>query len=92
MGQELIIIDGQVEIVLTADGVMELDSGRRELTLSLRLYDVTGKTVRKMELGHLTVGSYSQTERAIYWDGQTEIGEQVASHTVRVYRVQRRRP
>jgi hypothetical protein len=24
-----------------------------------------------MELGHLTAGSYSQTEKAIYWDGKT---------------------
>ena len=28
---------------------------------------------------HLTAGSYSQTEKAIYWDGQTETGEQVGS-------------
>ena len=35
-GQELVIIDGQVETVLTAGGEMELDSGDRELTVSLR--------------------------------------------------------
>ena len=29
----------------------------------------------------LTAGSYSQTEKAIYWDGQTETGEQVSSGT-----------
>ena len=34
-----------------------------------------------MELGHLTAGSYSQTERAIYWDGKTEGGEDVSSGT-----------
>jgi len=34
-----------------------------------------------MELGHLTAGSYSQTGKAIYWDGQTGIGEQVGSGT-----------
>jgi len=47
----------------------------------LTVCDVTGETVRKMELGHLTAGSYSQTEKAIYWDGQTETGEQVGSGT-----------
>jgi len=35
-GQELVIIDGQVETVLTAGGMMELDSGDRQLTVSLR--------------------------------------------------------
>ena len=49
--------------------------------MRLTIYDVTGETVRKMELGYLTAGSYSQAERAIYWDGQTETGEQVGSGT-----------
>ena len=34
-----------------------------------------------MQLGHLTAGSYSQIEKAIYWDGQTESGEPVGSGT-----------
>ena len=53
----------------------------QDAEVRLTIYDVTGKTVRKMELGHLTAGSYSQTEKAIYWDGQTETGEQVGSGT-----------
>ena len=32
-----------------------------------------------MQLGHLTAGSYSQTENAIYWNGKAETGDQVAS-------------
>ena len=32
-----------------------------------------------MQLGYLTAGSYIQTEKAIYWDGKTETGEQVGS-------------
>ena len=35
----------------------------------------------RMELGHLTAGSYSQTEKAIYWDRKAETGEQVGSGT-----------
>ena len=35
-GQELVIIDGQVETVVTAGMEMELDNGERELTVSLR--------------------------------------------------------
>ena len=53
----------------------------QDAEVRLTIYDVTGKTVRKMELGHLTAGSYSQTERAIYWDGKTERGEDVSSGT-----------
>jgi len=34
-----------------------------------------------LELGHLTAGSYSQTEKAIYWDGKAETGEAVSSGT-----------
>jgi len=51
----------------------------QDAEVRLTIYDVTGKSVRKMELGHLTAGSYSQTEKAIYWDGKTESGEQVGS-------------
>ena len=51
----------------------------QDTEVRLTIYDVTGKTVRKMELGHLTAGSYSQTEKAIYWDGKTETGEMVGS-------------
>ena len=40
-----------------------------------------------MELGHLTTGSYSQIEKAIYWDGKTETGEAVSSGTY-VYQLQ----
>ena len=31
----------------------------QDAEVRLTIYDVTGKTVREMELGHLTVGSYS---------------------------------
>ena len=55
----------------------------QDAEVRLTIYDVTGKTIRKMkmQLGHLTAGSYSQTEKAIYWDGKTETGEQVGSGT-----------
>ena len=43
------------------------------------IYDVAGRVVRKMELGHLTAGSYSQTEKAINWDGKAVTGGQVGS-------------
>ena len=45
----------------------------QDAEVRLTIYDVAGKTVRKMELSHLTTGSYSQTENAIYllgWKGR----------------------
>ena len=53
----------------------------QDAEVRLTIYDLASKTVRKMELGHLTAGSYSQTEKAIYWDGRTETGEQVGLGT-----------
>ena len=53
----------------------------QDAEVRLTIYGVTGKLVRKMQLGHLTAGSYSQIEKAIYWDGQTESGEPVGSGT-----------
>ena len=35
----------------------------QDAEVRLTIYDVTGKTVRKMQLGHLTAGSYSQPDR-----------------------------
>jgi len=53
----------------------------QDAEVRLTIYDVTGNAIKQMQLGHLTVGSYSQTEKAIYWDGKTETGEQVGSGT-----------
>ena len=50
----------------------------QDAEVRLTIYDVTGKIVRKMELGHLTAGNYSQIEKAIYWDDQTETGSRWA--------------
>ena len=34
-----------------------------------------------IELGHLSTGNYVESNRAIYWNGRTEDGEQVSSGT-----------
>ena len=36
---------------------------------------------RVIELGHLPVGSYVESGKAIYWDGKTGTGELVSSGT-----------
>ena len=50
-------------------------------TVTATIYDVTGKQIRMIELGHIPAGNYVESSRAIYWDGRTEDGEQVSSGT-----------
>ena len=53
----------------------------QDSTVTARIYDVTGKQIRIIELGHIAAGNYVESNRAIYWDGRTEDGEQVSSGT-----------
>jgi len=52
-----------------------------EATVTAKIYDVTGKQIRMIELGHIPTGNYVESSKAIYWDGRTEDGEQVSSGT-----------
>ena len=45
----------------------------------IEIYDLTGRLVRRLNLGHLKVGYYTTKETAAYWDGRNEKGEKVAS-------------
>ena len=49
--------------------------------VTAKIYDVTGKLIRMIELGHVTAGNYVDSGKAIYWDGKTDAGERVASGT-----------
>ena len=49
--------------------------------VTAKIYDVTGKQIRMIELGHIPAGSYVEVNRAIYWDGSTNTGESVSSGT-----------
>ena len=50
-------------------------------TVTARIYDVTGKQIRIIELGHIAAGNYVEFSKAIYWDGRSENGEFVSSGT-----------
>ena len=45
----------------------------------LTIYDTTGITVRRLDLGHQLAGFYDSRSHAIYWDGRNDFGEQAAS-------------
>jgi hypothetical protein len=47
--------------------------------VTLTIYDVSGKVVRRLELGHQTAGSYRTRDRAAYWDGRNDYSERVSS-------------
>ncbi len=53
----------------------------QDSTVTAKIYGLTGKQIRMIELGHITVGNYVEVNRAIYWDGKTDTGEQVSSGT-----------
>ena len=50
-----------------------------EADVMLTIYDVGGRTVRSLDIGHKQVGMYEIRNKAIYWDGRNEFGEGVTS-------------
>ncbi len=48
-------------------------------TVTVKIYDATGSLVRTIEVGHKPVGYYLSRERAVYWDGRNQNGEQISS-------------
>jgi len=48
-------------------------------TVNISIYSASGQLVRKLDLGHKDVGNYSSRDKAIYWNGKNEAGEQVTS-------------
>ena len=47
--------------------------------VSISIYDITGRLVRRLSLGFQSAGFYNSQGRAAYWDGRNKLGEPVAS-------------
>ena len=47
--------------------------------VSIAIYAADGRLVRRLDLGHRSVGVYESRSRAAYWDGRNALGEPVAS-------------
>jgi len=47
--------------------------------VTIKIYDITGKLVRTLNLGHKPVGLYITEEKAVHWDGRDNNDEIVAS-------------
>ena len=52
---------------------------REDSEVTFRIYNSSGKLVRRLPLGHRSAGHYVSQDRAIHWDGRNEAGEIVAS-------------
>ena len=47
--------------------------------VTLTIYDINGRVMRDLDLGHQRAGMYHSRSRAAYWDGRNAQGEPVAS-------------
>ena len=47
--------------------------------VALTIYDINGRIVRDLDLGHQRAGMYKSRARAAFWDGRNAVGEPVAS-------------
>ena len=47
--------------------------------VTLTIYAIDGKVVRRLDLGHQAAGYYQGKSRAAHWDGRNNVGERVAS-------------
>ena len=50
-----------------------------DVGVTIRLYNVSGRLVRTLDLGYKPTGFYATKDKAAYWDGRNEMGEEVAS-------------
>jgi hypothetical protein len=52
---------------------------REDNEVTVCIYSVSGELVRALSLGRESAGLYVSKDRAVYWDGKNEAGEQVSS-------------
>jgi hypothetical protein len=51
----------------------------KDANVIITIYNVHGRVVRKIELGHIPAGIYDRKSNAIYWNGTNNFGERVSS-------------
>ena len=47
--------------------------------VDISIYDISGKLIRRLSLGHRKAGNYRTVNKSSYWDGLNEYGESVTS-------------
>ena len=51
----------------------------QDTEVQILIYNVRGRVVRWLDLGHQSAGFYTHRNRAGYWDGRNAFGERVAA-------------
>ena len=49
-----------------------------DANVTITIFNVEGKPVRRLELGDQSAGSYQSQDKAAYWDGRNDKGEMVS--------------
>jgi hypothetical protein len=52
---------------------------REDSDVQIQIFDISGRLVRKLDLGHKSAGVYINSDKAAYWDGKNETGERISS-------------
>ncbi len=52
---------------------------KQNTDVTLRIFDVSGRLIRTLDLGHKSTGLYVTISTAAYWDGKNDAGETVSS-------------
>jgi len=51
----------------------------KDTAVTVKIYNVPGQIVRTLNLGQQQAGEYTTREKAVYWNGKNDSGEQLAS-------------
>ncbi|MBM3239149.1 T9SS type A sorting domain-containing protein [Candidatus Poribacteria bacterium] len=51
----------------------------KDADVTLTIYDIQGRLVRRLDVGYIPAGIYSTKHNAIYWNGTNDSGERVSS-------------
>ena len=51
----------------------------QDSNVTIQIYNISGSSIRTLNLGHKSIGSYMTTSTAAYWDGKNDAGEHVSS-------------
>jgi len=51
----------------------------KDVNVIIKIYDQAGRLIRIMDIGNKSAGLYISQDKAVYWDGKNDSGEEVAS-------------
>jgi hypothetical protein len=51
----------------------------KDADVMVRIFDISGQPIKTIALGHKEAGFYISRDKAAYWDGRNQFGEQVSS-------------